>query len=78
MIVKIDDYGRIVIPEGMRKSLGLKDNVYVVLKNNEIIITKEFDAIKEIDVILSKLDKDTPLEYIDILYEAKDKMKGIK
>ena len=78
MKVKIDDYGRIVIPEGMRKSLGLKDSVYVVLVDNQITITKEYDPITEIDNILARIDEQHPLEYIDILNEAKNKMKGIK
>ena len=77
MKVKIDDYGRIVIPEGMRKSLGLKDSVYVVLVDNQITITKEYDPITEIDNILARIDEQHPLEYIDILNEAKNKMKEV-
>lgn len=78
MKVKIDDYGRIVIPEGMRKSLGLKESVYVVLTDNEIVITKEYDPIREIDNILARVDETYPLEYIDILNEAKNKMKEVR
>jgi AbrB family looped-hinge helix DNA binding protein len=78
MKVKIDDYGRIVIPEGMRKSLGLKDSVYVVLVDNQVVITKEYDPIREIDNILARLDEEYPLEYADILYEAKNKMKEVQ
>lgn len=78
MKVKIDKYGRIVIPEAMRKSLGLKESVYVVLIDNQIIITKEYDPIREVENILAKIDNEHPLEYIDILNEAKDKMKEVR
>jgi AbrB family looped-hinge helix DNA binding protein len=39
-ILKIDNRGRIVIPRGMRRTLGLKENCYIMLisdpENNEL------------------------------------------
>lgn len=49
MLKKIDNLGRIVIPEPFRKELGIDLNEYVEMKKNgnEIVITKMSNMLSE-------------------------------
>lgn len=42
MQIKIDDYGRLVIPKEIREIMGIKDTVYLNLtERKELILTSE-------------------------------------
>lgn len=78
MKVKIDKRGRITIPQGIRETLGFNDVVYLKVKDNEIIISKEYDPINMIDEMLDNINQcENKLEYIDILYRAKKEMEDL-
>lgn len=78
MRVKIDKRGRITLPQGIRETLGFNEAAYLELKDNKIIITKDYDPIKKIDEMLDNINKcQGKLEYIDILYRAKREMENL-
>lgn len=42
MQIKIDDYGRLVIPKEIREIMGIKDTVYLNLtERKELVLTSE-------------------------------------
>ncbi len=49
--VKVNERGQIVIPEEIRKDLGIKESSVLVMieENNEIILKKESEILKEMD-----------------------------
>lgn len=78
MRVKIDKRGRITLPQGIRETLGFNDVAYLELKDNKIIITKDYDPINMIDEMLDNINIcQGKVEYIDILYRAKREMENI-
>ena len=78
MQLKIDSRGRVTIPEAIRETLGFKDVAYLEVKNNKIILSKEFDPIAMIDDMLDNVSQcEDGLKYIDILYKAKNKMEEL-
>lgn len=78
MKVKIDSRGRITIPEAIREALEFNDAAYLKVKDNKIIISKEYDPINMIDEMLDNIDKcQGKVEYIDILYRAKKEMEEL-
>lgn len=78
MQVKIDKRGRITLPQGIREALGFNDIAYLELKDNKIIITKDYDPIHMIDEMLENVNTcQWKAKYIDILYKAKKKMEKL-
>lgn len=78
MRVKIDSRGRITIPEAIRETLGFNNVAYLKVKDNEIIISKEYDPVNMIDEMLDNINKcQGKVEYIDILYRAKKEMEDL-
>lgn len=74
--LKIDNRGRITIPEVIRETLDFKDIAYLEIKDNKIILSKNFNPIAMIDDMLNNVSQcEDGLKYIDILYEAKNKME---
>lgn len=78
MRVKIDKRGRITLPLGIRETLGFNDVAYLEVKDNKIIITKDYDPINMIDEMLDNINTcQGKLEYIDILHKAKREMEKL-
>ena len=78
MRVKIDKRGRITLPQGIRETLGFNDVAYLEVKDNKIIITKDYDPISMIDEMLDNINIcQGKVEYIDILYKAKNEMENL-
>lgn len=78
MRIKIDNRGRITIPEAIRETLGFNDVAYLEVENNKIIITKEIDPIILINGILDDVSAcEDKLEYVKIIREAKNKMEDL-
>lgn len=78
MRVKIDKRGRVTLPQGIRETLGFKDVAYLEVKDNKIIITKDYDPINMIDEMLDNINTcQGKVEYIDILYRAKREMENL-
>lgn len=74
--LRIDNRGRITIPEVIRETLDFKDIAYLEIKDNKIILSKNFNPIAMIDDMLNNVSQcEDGLKYIDILYEAKNKME---
>ena len=59
MIKKLDDLGRIVLPKGLRKTLGLKigDPINIEIKGKKIIITNPKDNFDVEEYIKGELAK---------------------
>lgn len=78
MRVKIDKRGRVTLPQGIRETLGFNDVAYLEVKDNKIIITKDYDPINMIDEMLDNINTcQGKVEYIDILYRAKREMENL-
>lgn len=78
MRVKIDKRGRITLPQGIRETMRFNEIAYLEVKDNKIIITKDYDPISMIDEMLENINTcQGKVEYIDILYKAKKKMEKL-
>lgn len=78
MRVKIDKRGRVTLPQGIRETLGFNDVAYLEVKDNKIVITKDYDPISMIDEMLDNINTcQGKVEYIDILYKAKKEIEEL-
>ncbi len=78
MKVKIDKRGRVTLPQGIRETLGFNDVAYLEVKDNKIIITKDYDPINMIDEMLENINIcQGKVKVIEILSEAKREMEKL-
>lgn len=78
MRVKIDKRGRVTLPQGIRETLGFNDVAYLEVKDNKIIITKDYDPISMIDEMLDNINIcQGKVRVIEALREAKREMEKL-
>lgn len=78
MRVKIDKRGRVTLPQGIRETLGFNDVAYLEVKDNKIILTKDYDPISIIDGMLDNINLcQDKVRVIEALCEAKREMEKL-
>lgn len=73
--VKVDGQGRVIIPEDIRKNLGIETNTILFLdkQENQIIMRREQDISKETDTLWQELRHRSLARLWDEQDEAWDK-----